>query len=620
MVSKRISFKVRLYFSGGLLSRAAGGIRFGLDQAMLRAHGNHSPALPGSLIKGNLRHAWQALAKAGHQEIDQHLIQLLGPPPIIEDETPESAESDATPSQRGALLFDDLWLAEGGAKETIRHRIRIDEESGAVKRGALLMSERIEPASEQSLCFTGRIELGAPVAIETQKLEKWIANGLAYTQALGAHKGIGWGALEKVEVETETRTMPALPPVAPSSGAGPHERLGLALEFDRPFCIPHPKGNENTIYSHEVIPGNVIKGALAASFDRYWGQGWRNNHYQQQFDALRVSHAFPSRKNTLIRPLAPPHALALGADEKLYDIGISELPEDARTWIDVTELPEDAFPLRFLTDWKPKEIGELREKLEWPDLKRDLRVHNRIDPTTGATPEDALYTVESIRPDNRRWLLNFNMPDGGGLNWLADLLEALDKAGEHPLYPIGRTKARAALVRKENGHRTHGASSVLPLRKGKTITVLLQTPARLLDLKEVRNIPSTAGQNALREHYAHSWQTMNKPPENASDNGFELIDYQARQELFGGEFWWRHYHAGEKPYRPELFTSAGSIFRLRVHDAERAQAALDAWLNHGVEYQGGDWSTYWKDNPWLTRHGYGEIIINPDLPKGRLKS
>ena len=511
MASERICFRVRLYFSGGLLSRAAGGIRFGLDQAMLRAHGNHSPALPGSLIKGNLRHAWQALDRAGHQEIGKYLLQLLGPPPIIEDETPKSAEagdtSRAASDQRGALLFDDLWLAEGGTKETIRHRIRIDEETGAVKRGALLMSERIEPASEQSLCFTGRIELGAPVEIETKKLEKWIANGLAYTQALGAHKGIGWGALEKVEVETETETMPALPTTSTSSSAGPHERLGLALEFDRPFCIPHPKGNENTIYSREVIPGNVIKGALATSFDRCWGQGWRK--YQQQFDALRVSHAFPSNRDTPIRPLALPHGLALGEDGILYGIG-------------ATEPPEDALPLRFLTDWKARELGELRDKLNWPDLGRDLRVHNRIDPTTGATPEDALYTVESIRPDNRRWLLNFNMPDGQDLAWLADLLEALDEAGAHPLYPIGRTKARAALVRESNGYHTHGAvHTPPPLRDDDEITILLQTPARLLDLEEVHDIPSTAGQDALCKHYANSWRTMTKQPP-AKAGGFVL--------------------------------------------------------------------------------------------------
>ena len=603
MTSNRTCFKVKLCFSGGMLSRAAGGIRFGLDQAMLRESWSNAPALPGSLIKGNLRHAWRALAQAGHDKIGRHLNQLLGPPAIPDEPAPEHTEKDAP---RGALLFDDLWLAEGDTQETIRHRIRIDETTGAVKKGALLMSEQIEPPQGQPLCFTGQIELDGPlhgekaIELEPETVKNWIANGLAYAQALGAHKGIGWGTLEKVEVEISTTEMPALPQTAPAPTES-LERLGLGLAFDRPFCVPHPKGNENTIYSREVIPGNVIKGALAASFDRCWGQGWRDQ-YLEKFDALRVSHAFPSSRNTPIRPLAPPYSLALDNEGKLHDINTDGAPSD------------DAMPLRFVTDWKAKPLGELRQRLDWPPLERELRVHNRIDPT----PEDALYTVESMLPNDRLWLLNFNMPDGQDLNWLADLLEALDKAGEHPLYPIGRTKARAALVREKNGYRTHGAPSHLSTLKRKDeITVLLQTPARLLDLQEVRHAPSTGGKAKLHKRYAHTWQTMNKP-DNAEDNGFELIDYQARQELFGGEFWWRHYHAGTTPYRPQLFTAAGSVFRLRVNDAGRANETLAKWLNHGVEYQDGDWPTGRKKYPWLTRHGYGEIIINPELPGGRL--
>jgi len=75
MTNGAIRYTVTLTFAPGLLTRQAGGIRFGLDQAMLRRDGK--PVLPGTLVKGNLRHAWESLAHNGVEEIGQDEIEAL---------------------------------------------------------------------------------------------------------------------------------------------------------------------------------------------------------------------------------------------------------------------------------------------------------------------------------------------------------------------------------------------------------------------------------------------------------------------------------------------------------------------------------------------------------------
>jgi len=55
-------FKVDVTLVAPVLTMASGAIGMGLDAATLRDPMGR-PALPGTLVKGNLRHAWEELAR-----------------------------------------------------------------------------------------------------------------------------------------------------------------------------------------------------------------------------------------------------------------------------------------------------------------------------------------------------------------------------------------------------------------------------------------------------------------------------------------------------------------------------------------------------------------------------
>ncbi len=598
MTNRTIRYCVTLTFAPGLLTRQQGAIPFGLDQAMLRR--DEKPVLPGTLIKGNLRHAWESLMEKGIGDIGKNEIEaLLGQSP--------SGPSEGG-NRRGALLFDHCWEAEGEPRRAVRHRIRIDGESGAVAPGALLMAEQLLPGEEEALRFRGCIELTDGKALAEQRissLRRWIANGLAYAQALGAFKGLGWGELESVQVEENSSSLKVpLPEAPPMEREKPEPRtIGLRITLDRPLCIPRPSAGDNTIVSEEFIPGTVIKGALAATLERWYGGEWRKR-FGDAFDRIRITHAFPAARLQGVRPLAVPWSLAIGPGDhgEIFDLSAADAPAAG------------SGRLLFPPDWKGEQWERARGELGWPSgLRRELRVHNRIDPATGTTAEEALYTVESIAPEDHHWLANLQAPGGTNSRWLEELLNGLSSG--HSVYPLGRTKARARIELKEEGGYPTKCERPLPrLGEGETIRILLQTPARLLDIGECREIPATGGREALAEQYRRVWGSL-------SDGALEYRRHYGRQLLLGGEFWWRHYIGGQEcphvppRYRPELFTDAGSMFLLEVVRPAEASEMLARWRSEGVMYAegmaGGD---HWRHNPWLTGNGFGEVVIEPDLP------
>ncbi len=602
MVSNEtIQYIVTLTFSGGLLTRQAGGIRFGLDQAMLRHWKDGRPAIPGTVIKGNLRHAWEGLMENGIDEISDDCIHsLLGQSPTA-----------AGRLHRGWLLFDDLWVAVDGAgyETQVRHRIRIDAERGAVAPGALLMAEQVLPQKNGKLEFRGQIELTNPRAVGgtayAKILKRWIANGLAYAQAIGAFKGLGWGKLEEVNVKMRYRALPRVSLPRQGSGGNGTAAIGLHVTLDRPFCIPRPAAGENTIVSEEFIPGAVLKGALATTLERLFGDEWRR-HFGDSFDRLRFTHAFPvsDAASDPARPLAIPWSLIIGKDaanEEIRDLANADGP------------PEGWREVRFPLDWKAATVKKVRADLGWPEApRRELRVHNRIDPKSGTTEENALFTVESVMPDRYCWLANVY---GGSddITWLKEFLRALSSL-PYPVYPLGRTKARVKIEVRDDPWPTHGARSPSALQSGNSVRLLLQTPARLLDISACGDIPPTGGEARLKECYREVWREL-------SEGALVYHHHYGRQMLFGGEYWWRHYmQEGEcleapNGYRPELFSAPGSLFVLTVEDPVKAQEKLCEWETWGLSYRngmaGGD---AWRSNPWLTCNGFGEVVIDPQLP------
>lgn len=146
--------------------------------------------------------------------------------------------------------------------------------------------------------------------------------------------------------------------------------------------------------------------------------------------------------------------------------------------------------------------------------------------------------------------------------------------------------------------------------------VTLQSAARLLP--KLRDIPATNGDEALKNAYAATWAEL-------SSGQLELLWYYARQQLVGGQYLWRRFGKGRRPYNPEVLTTPGSVFVLKLAgDRTIAEERLSEWLSHGLcQLAEAPGSEHWQETPFIRNNGYGEVAINLALhwdpePRGEI--
>jgi hypothetical protein len=357
-----IQFDVRLTLRAPVLSQASGARAYGVDTAGLRDSSN-LPALPGSLIRGNLRNAWKALREnfPGRNEIPS------------EDETRAwfGAESETGTDDepcRGRARFAEYWTADKRTVEQrkdkgVRHRIERNQEKGAVESGSLQVIESPFSAGE-SVVYSGWIRAWCRDAAEADRLAQWIRKGLEYVPALGALKGAGFGRVLKVEVSHQP--VPSSPGAA-SSVDPKVTAFGIVLTLDRPFCFArsHPP-DSNRYESEDFIPGGASKGAIARRLRQSARDTDPLDHPAfpqlcQYFDVLRFTHAFPAMAANTVRPVMPPLSLMTGPKDatpdppdNLYDVALKDGPG----------LIHNRAPA-FSMDWKDKHFGMAYEKCGW---------------------------------------------------------------------------------------------------------------------------------------------------------------------------------------------------------------------------------------------------------------
>ncbi len=306
-------FTVTLVLQAPIISQAAGGRALGLDAAALRAE--EQPALPGSLIRGNLRHAWEKFAASMPGAIP--FRDWLG--------GPSETDSNDKP-QRARLQFAPYWKALAEGSEGTRHRISLDAEKGVVKKRHLQTIESPFAAGAE-VAYRGHIDASCEDEAEVGRLERWIRKGLEFTPALGAFKGTGFGRISSVQVERAPR-------LAFLMGSIPQgkTRFGLRLMLDRPFCFAkHHTPDSNRYQSEEFIPGGAILGAMARrlfpnnSDDTTNDDAWQA--LRTNFNAIHITHAFPAGQNGK-RPVALPLSLVFDPerDDSIYDVALKDNP------------------------------------------------------------------------------------------------------------------------------------------------------------------------------------------------------------------------------------------------------------------------------------------------------
>ncbi len=601
-------FTVCIAIEGPVLSQAGESREIGIDTAARRGGGR--PALPGNLIRGNLRHAWTVFNSIKSEVSDPGAGALAWDP----DHWLGSPSAEHTDNQpiRALLRFDHDWLAAPPANNRqARHRIRIDPRTGAVAGGMLQVIDSPFATADPST-FVGHIEADLESQAQADTLAMRIRKGLEYASSLGAMKAAGYGRITCVAV-----TAIPVEYAAPASSSAPvldqnARQLGLSLRFDRPLCVARPHTGNNRYESEDRIPGSVLRGAIAARIfagDRE--QTCADERFAalcEHFSALRITQAIPIAASAdpaaLKRPLVPPLSLVEAPDQPdsdenaLYDLALMREPAG---------LIHGRAPA-FCMDWKHGGIGDRNsaQGCGGDSPPRRIEVRTAIGQGQGAAKEGALFASEALVPDGHLWLARIDLCAIPATARPA-VIAALSDLLREPLRRVGKTKANAAA-------RLHSpfdpSAACGPLLRDGLACVCLQSAARLLP--DPYELPGTGGEDELFARYQATWCDL-------SGGHLRLLRFFAQQQLVGGGYLRERFWKGRAAYNPELLTCPGSVFVLEPtgESAAAAEAVLAHWRDHGLDQPtgapGGD---DWRTNPYIRHNGYGEVAINLDLHWG----
>lgn len=580
-------YRLDLTLEGPLLTRASGGLAFGVDQAMQLYQGR--PAINGSLIRGHIRHLLAEFRQimeeddpAAARRLDERIQNWFGKNHMAAHETD---------SARSRLDFDFFWLPaeRGDHSPSLHNRIRMGP-NGAVDPGALIISESPVPAGAAAV-FSGEIRGRFHNDHEAEAFRHWICKALHHLPAIGAMKGAGFGRIKGFDFHE----------VQPPETAG--DLFGLLIQPDRPFCIAKPPLPPANFYvSEDHIPGNALKAVLADA----WRE--RRGDLPEGFDALRISHALPAARQRPERPLPLPLSLAV-AGERVLDLALCEAPVLIPT--DAADAASLQAPV-FQPDWKAADweraAGAFGPRPVFP--RRWLGVRTSIedaDEALNQAKDNGLFSLECVDPADYVWCADLDLsrvPEEARRH----LLEQLPATVEN----LGKTKARAKLEKRPQAFAP--TTEIPPVEQDQDLfIVLLRTPARLF--AATQDLPPTNGAKALHQAYASYWSS-------ASGGALELSHYFAQQQLFGGDLYWNYYRKQAPDpgdYRPEWLTQAGSVFVLRAaaHRRDQAREQLQAWQAHGLPpapdrlTSGGERRPDdWKTDPFIPENGFGECVVN----------
>lgn len=591
----KLRFDVTLTLAGPLMTRATAAGGYGLDSSLPRDAATSAYFIAGTLVKGRLRDAWLELHDAAGADYAPDVDDLLGAKAGNSD-----AEGSGVAPRRGRLHFTDFQCAsEAAAPEAVLFRIQIDAERGAVKHGAHQVIEApFGPG--QAVCFQGAVAFVARDTDEAQLVRRQVETGLRWITSLGGLRTVGFGRLIDVAV---ARAEDA--PAGDSGAVVGADALDLLVTPRAPFCIARQRPNDNLFESESVIPGGVLKGALAATWLARLGQPGDEPITREtdpdrpalgeHFSAVRFTHAVPAKpgpdaKRPVVLPLS---VVAHGKSHELFDVALEPGP-----------LLIDSQAPVFAIDWK----SDTRQKADtlrgWAEPARELRVRTAIDGETRRAKDGQLFAQERVVPTAFVWHGRIDL-GAVSARERAQVERELRTLLVHGLRGLGKTKAHAAVELRDA--RPDG--DYLPSQSADTgpWVVTLQTPALLLNASD---LSETSGERELRAAYEAAFADLGA-------SSLRLVRYFASQRLAGGFYLHRRFHAGER-YRPYLLTEPGSVFVLEASTAAHAAQARDCiagWQQHGLPLPASLGKLTWRSCPYVPENGYGEVRVNLKLSR-----
>ena len=489
---------------------------------------------------------------------------------------------------RGLLIAGDL--SAQADKDVTTTRIEIDDETGAVKTGALQVMELAAPFGAE-VQFRGEFLLQALNGVDPPAVEKLLSLAINLIPAIGAFKSAGFG-----EVVAGRVTLKEVARIILATGGTAAERMAYRVTFDRPFLVDAVRETDNLFVGSVVVPGAALKGALAAKLALAGVDPERDPEWSTALANLRISHAFPENDDGRLSRLPLPASLCVYADRD--DLEFADgLHED----VGAREFGERWLAPLYPVDWKDEYFDELSKRARLPHRAAPSpqpRTHVRIDPGTFVAADQDLFTTVAqgvYRGDGKKRAWRIVVDFDGVTQGRRAQLQALIEDG---LYAIGRTGA-CAVFEKINSAcdaeswgriRLAMAPAAAPVSGHDDLYALtLITPALLTDPKEKAKI---------EEQYKNQIE---------SQTGGELLRCYTSRRLAGGYVAMRRRPYG-KTYYPFVLTEPGSVFLVRSNAPEKLEHVARFGLAPVALKDAKPLD--WRNCPYLPENGYGEVAFS----------
>ena len=628
-------FTIELQVQAPFITKSSGAKRFGCDSALWRYKGQ--PAIPGTLIKGNLRHCLryfmdQFSEKDTVTSAESKLLESLKQVDVWFGRASDEGSFDP---QRGDLIFDYAWLSQEKenkleeAAQRFRHRIAINESKGIVEKGSIQVIEA-PFAVGQSIAFSGQIRFKGNKA-EIKNLYHWLSKTLDYLAAIGGLKAIGFGKVladskvtyEKVKINNTDE--PRIEQFTSLLNAKENEWIPLALQFDRPFSlgagvIP----NTNRFRSLSYVPGNVLKGVIARHCFRHESEA---DKQELLFDDWGFRHAYAVRKadhqEKYNRHSVLPLSLAV-VGKKVVDMAYLSAKQPLAKFFLLKDENNGWVAPCFQSDWKysDKEAAIKSLNILSPELDNSLTLHTRIEQNLQSAEDEGLFSQEEVfaKNDSTVWVTEVKFPSGFNEAQKEKLIQHWQELDSMGLGGIGRTQAVVSIdaitseAIKEEKEENQVDKELPESVEGKWFVTLVSDALILpTELKfQSSSMKATNDGAVLKNVYQEYFQSLHPD--------IELVTFFAEQYRVGGLYHHQYYQSKSKAkpsnYAPKWLTRSGSVFVLKSKSQESEHSinnVLQGCLKEGLAVHSEYKDNNWQENPYLPVHGYGEIIINHSI-------
>ena len=588
---KRHHFEVDVHLESPFASQGLWADALGVDTPLVRDHQGRL-IIPGSLLKGVLRHILTEMTRQGARQVEQSDLDCWFGKGSGDAFDPESQEADHFAPAPGRVVFRDLICeAEGSEKEAALTRVAIDPNMGSVKKGALLVVELPFPLG-QEVPFKGRIVLFGDDE-QAKRFKEAVRLALEFIPSLGGMKSSGFGRVTGTPVITLTSSQPLAAAADTEDQTG--DRLVFDLVFEDPFLVDAELLGQNMFQGSPIIPGGVIKGSLARMLEL---AGMLDADMGAALSQVLFSHAFPLHQDQDRRPRAIPHTI-LSTGKKLYDCTnkqtIGKWKNNLAAWS---------------PDWKASEWATARELFGWPKPPPyHVRTRTAIDYRTHAAREAQLFSYRLINPMGYKWRFVLDRGDADSDNYariVSALLGGLDF--------VGKTAAQAECSLADDAQAGEVTAKPRDDNGKRLWRVTLQTPAALFSANKCRRDESGRPPD-LEAIYREYWQHVFKWY--GHDNvEFSSFSFWASQKWDGG---YRARRYPEKPgrYLPYALTQPGSVFIMSLDEQTISpgdqQEVFDHLARRGLPlFNAGARSApdLWKTSPYPPENGYGEVRVD----------